>query len=203
MDGVIGTFLKHGSNGVLLAVCVAAVLAEVSGLVRVPGWFVLGGAALFYFSEYGTHRFLFHARPAPWAWLRYFQHRLHYDHHVEPQRLDLLFLPLWYLVPNAVIVSAVVFGVWRDWAAVFAVLAGASAALLHYEWVHYIAHIAYRPRSAMGRYMKKYHLWHHYKNEHLWFGVSNPAMDHVYRTYRDPDGVERSGSVRVLFDRGS
>jgi 4-hydroxysphinganine ceramide fatty acyl 2-hydroxylase len=54
---------------------------------------ILLGALLFYLSEYGMHRFAFHAPPLSWPPARKLQHRLHYDHHVEPNRLDLLFLP--------------------------------------------------------------------------------------------------------------
>jgi 4-hydroxysphinganine ceramide fatty acyl 2-hydroxylase len=70
--------------------------------------------------------------------------------------------------------------------------------LFHYEWVHYVAHIPYRPRTSFGRWMKKYHLWHHFKNEHYWFGVSNPVFDAVHRTYRNPEAVPRSTTARVL-----
>ena len=42
------------------------------------------------------------------AFVRRLQHRLHYDHHVEPDRLDLLFLPLWFLVPNLAVTAALV-----------------------------------------------------------------------------------------------
>jgi sterol desaturase/sphingolipid hydroxylase (fatty acid hydroxylase superfamily) len=65
--------------------------------------------------------------------------------------------------------------------------------------VHYVAHIPFVPRTRFGRYVKKYHLWHHYKNETLWFGVTNPSMDFVGRTYRAVAEVERSASTRVLF----
>ena len=33
--------------------------------------------------------------------------RLHYDHHSNPNELHLLFLPLWYSVPNIAIVAAI------------------------------------------------------------------------------------------------
>ncbi len=196
---MLRAFISHGSNAVLLLVCLAALAAAVGG-VLLPWPLVLGGAALFYASEYGTHRFLFHARPSRWGWLRRYQHRLHYDHHLEPSRLDLLFLPLWYVLPNAALLAVVFFAIFRSWLDVAAILTGASAALLHYEWVHYVAHIPFRPRTGVGRYMKKYHLWHHFKNERLWFGVSNPSMDFLYRTYRDPDNTARSGTTRVLFE---
>jgi 4-hydroxysphinganine ceramide fatty acyl 2-hydroxylase len=46
--------------------------------------------------------------------------------------------------------------------------------------------------------MKRYHLWHHFKNERFWFGVSNPVLDFVSGTYRQPEGVARSTTARVL-----
>jgi 4-hydroxysphinganine ceramide fatty acyl 2-hydroxylase len=99
---------------------------------------------------------------------------------------------LWFAVPNLVAVMLIAEALPGDWNLVILL------ALLHYEWVHYIAHIPYLPRMAFGRWMKKYHLWHHFKNEHLWFGVSNPSMDFLYRTYRSPDAVARSTTARVL-----
>jgi 4-hydroxysphinganine ceramide fatty acyl 2-hydroxylase len=195
---MIREFSRHGSNAVLifgaLAICLAVAFGEVQLL---PLW-ILGGALLFHLSEYGTHRFLFHAPPSKNGWILRAQHRLHYDHHVEPNRLDLLFLPVWYVVPNF---AVVVLGTWAllgDPQVVTSFLLGAILALLHYEWVHYIAHISYRPQTRFGRWMKKYHLWHHFKNEHFWFGVSNPVLDLVYRTYRSPEGVSRSTTARVL-----
>ena len=38
-------------------------------------------------------------------------------------------------------------------------------AILHYEWVHYVAHIPYRPRTRLGRWIKQYHLRHHFVSE--------------------------------------
>ena len=158
-------FWRHGSNAALmigaLAICAYAGLgnAPLSPLA------ILAGAVLFYLTEYTTHRFLFHAPPSSRGWLLKLQRRLHYDHHVEPGRLDLLFLPLWYVAPNLAIIGL----------AAWAVLGDGALALLHYEWVHYVAHIPYQPRTRFGRWMKRYHLWHHFKNEHFWFGVSNPT----------------------------
>ncbi len=71
--------------------------------------------------------------------------------------------------------------------------------LLWYEWVHYVAHIAYVPRTPFGRWIKKYHLWHHFKNERLWFGVTNPSMDFFGRTYARVDEVDRSGQHARAF----
>ncbi|HEY4439662.1 MAG TPA: sterol desaturase family protein, partial [Candidatus Elarobacter sp.] len=111
----------------------------------------------------------------------------------------LLFLPLWFAVPVTLVTAGIYFAVTRDLALTGALLLGSLLGLTYYEWVHYVAHIPFAPRTPLGRYVKKYHLWHHYKNETLWFGVTNPSMDFAGRTYRRVDDVERSASTRVLF----
>jgi hypothetical protein len=191
-------FWRHGSNAVL--VCVFLLVLALNAL-RVwpahPLLFLLG-AALFFASEYGYHRYAFHARPSRLPFILKLQQRLHYDHHVEPTRLDLLFLPLWFIIPNYVITGALAWLIWPSTPRVLALLAGTSAAILYYEWVHYIAHIPYRPRTAWGRWIKKYHLWHHFKNEHLWFGVTNPSFDLALKTYADVNAAAASGTTRHL-----
>ncbi len=196
---MVREFLKHGSNAALIASAAAICAAAAADRLQLSPLWVLAGAALFYSTEYVTHRFLFHAPPARFAAILRLQRRLHYDHHVEPSRLDLLFLPLWYTGPNFLIVALVAWALLPSPAAVLSLMLGAMLALLHYEWVHYIAHIPYKPRTAFGRWMKKYHLWHHFKNERFWYGVSNPAMDFVYGTYRAPDRVVRSTTARELY----
>ena len=195
---MVREFFKHGSNAVLMLSAAGIAAAAASGRFQLALLWVLAGACFFYFSEYGTHRFLFHASPSRFPFILRLQHRLHYDHHVEPGRLDLLFLPIWYVLPNFVIVALIAWTLLGDWNIVMSLVLGAMLALLHYEWVHYIAHIPYKPRTSIGRWMKKYHLWHHYKNEHFWFGVSNPAMDFIYRIYRSPDQAVRSTTARIL-----
>jgi sterol desaturase/sphingolipid hydroxylase (fatty acid hydroxylase superfamily) len=84
------------------------------------------------------------------------------------------------------------------WEAVPSVMLGVMLAILHYEWVHYVAHIPYSPRTRMGRWMKQYHLRHHFISEKEWFGVSNPSLDFVFGTFRDPKTVQRSTTTRKL-----
>jgi 4-hydroxysphinganine ceramide fatty acyl 2-hydroxylase len=195
---MVRDFLLHGSNTLLiLAAVLIAGFAAAGSYPLFPLW-IVAGVALFYLSEYGWHRFVFHAPPSRWAWLRYLQHRLHYDHHVDPSRLDLLFLPVWFVVPNLTITFLLAWAIIGGWQAALSLILGAVLGLIHYEWVHYIAHIPYKPHTSFGRWMKKYHLWHHFKNEHYWFGVSNPVLDVVHRTYKDPEAVPRSTTVRVL-----
>ena len=191
-------FLRHAGVAALVLGVAAETLAWLSGLVALQPLMIALGALLFYLSEYGMHRFAFHAPPVPWPWLRKLQHRLHYDHHVEPNRLDLLFLPIWFLVPNLALASALV-GLLFGTAAAFSALFGMMLAILHYEWVHYVAHIPYRPRTRLGRWIKQYHLRHHFVSEKHWFGVSNPSLDGLFGTFRGPDAGEKSATTRKLY----
>jgi sterol desaturase/sphingolipid hydroxylase (fatty acid hydroxylase superfamily) len=192
------TFLRHGSVAALIGGAALLVLVFSLGRAAVQPLMILLGALMFYLSEYGMHRFAFHAPPLSWAPLRRMQHRLHYDHHVEPNRLDLLFLPIWFLAPNLVVATglfALIFGSEASLSALF----GMMLAILHYEWVHYVAHIPYQPRTRLGRWIKQYHLRHHFISEKHWFGVSNPTLDRVFGTFRDPGEVEKSGTTRNLY----
>ena len=191
------TFLRHGSNALLAAGILAVALAWASGHAALSPLHVLLGALLFYLSEYGWHRFVFHAPPARWPWLRRLQHRMHYDHHSEPNRLDLLFLPAWFVVPNLAATGLLAFLVLGA-EPLPSLLAGIMLAILHYEWAHYVAHIPYTPRTTFGRWMKQYHLRHHFISEHHWFGVSNPALDLAAGTYAKTGAVKRSATVRRL-----
>ena len=191
-------FLRHGSIAALIVGVAVEALAFVAGWITPKPWLILLGALMFYLSEYGMHRFAFHAPPLSWPLGRKLQHRLHYDHHVEPNRLDLLFLPLWFLAPNLAAATglfALIFGAEASVSALF----GMMLAILHYEWVHYVAHIPYQPRSRIGRWIKQYHLRHHFVSEKHWFGVSNPSLDGVFGTFHGPDATKKSATVRKLY----
>ena len=190
-------FIRHGGVAALLAGVVVQMLLWLLGVVSLQPGLILLGALLFYLVEYGMHRFAFHAPPLPWPALRNLQHRLHYDHHVEPGRLDLLFLPIWFLLPNLVAAAGLFALVFGSQAAAPALL-GMMLAILHYEWVHYVAHIPYQPRTRLGRWIKQYHLRHHFVSEKHWFGVSNPTLDGVFGTFRGPAAGEKSATTRHL-----
>ena len=186
---MVGTFLRHGSN-IWLTLGLAALIAGFfAGVLPFSLLWLVVGALTFYVSEYGFHRFGF---------VRKLQHRLHYDHHAEPERLDLLFLPIWFLVPNLA-VTALIFALLFGWSVVGSAMFGVMLAIYHYEWVHYVAHIPYQPRTRIGRWLKHYHLRHHFISEKFWFGVSNPSMDFIGRTYKQARQLERSDTTRKLY----
>jgi 4-hydroxysphinganine ceramide fatty acyl 2-hydroxylase len=201
---MVGTFFRHGSNTVLIAIALAlGALFAAHVLAFAPPSLaaVAIGALVFFGSEYTTHRFMFHAPPQRSAFVLKLQHRLHYDHHVTPDELGLLFLPVWFVIPVASLTFGIFYAITREPSVSAAMLLGAVLGLFYYEWVHYVAHIPFVPKTPFGRWIKKYHLWHHFKNERMWFGVTSPSMDFVGRSYARVDEVERSGRTRVLFPK--
>ena len=82
-------------------------------------------------------------------------------------------------------------------------LSGITAFLalsLHYEWVHYLAHVHFVPAIRYYQQGVKQHRRHHFKNEHYWNGVSMTLGDRVLGTEPLPDTVETSPTARSLLD---
>ncbi|MGM7702467.1 sterol desaturase family protein [Pseudalkalibacillus sp. Hm43] len=162
--------------------------------------FVIGLVA-FVGSEYLTHRFLFHLKTPKNPYLLKLLKRLHYDHHSSPDNLHLLFLPIWYSLPNMLIWSAVCYLITSNIWITLAFALGLQVMLLLYEWKHYVAHRPIKPKTKLGRWMKKIHILHHYKNENYWYGVSNPIGDYLFGTMKEEKTVETSKTAKDLESR--
>jgi hypothetical protein len=67
-----------------------------------------------------------------------------------------------------------------------------------YEWVHFLIHTAYRPRSRLYYATWRNHRLHHFKNEHFWHGVTNNLSDRVLGTNPDQRSVAKSETARTL-----
>ena len=163
--------------------------------------FLFVGMLTFAISEYLTHRFLFHLKAPKNPYFLKFLKRIHYDHHIDPNNLKLLFLPLWYSLPNFMIISLVFYSFSESSKYTIAFGTGLLVMLLIYEWKHYVAHRPIKPKTNFGRWVKKVHILHHYKNENYWFGVSTPFADYLFGTFKDEKEVESSKTARDLERR--
>jgi hypothetical protein len=130
-----------------------------------------------------------------WAASEYALHR--YVHHQDPDEPHLLFVPLLADVSLFLLFGSVGAALGGVPAALGATL-GLGLALLHYETTHLAAHVAYVPRTRWGRFLKRFHRLHHYKNEHYWFGVTHPFVDMLVGTWPDHHTVEKSSTARTL-----
>jgi sterol desaturase/sphingolipid hydroxylase (fatty acid hydroxylase superfamily) len=143
----------------------------------------LAGMLGWTFAEYWLHRWVFHLSPSNNRVLRAVQFALHGYHHEFPDDPRRLVAPPILAVPIGGFLALVVIvcfaGNWPP------ILAGTFFGYLCYDWMHYYAHHG-RPRFAAGKFMRRFHLEHHYKSADIQFGLSSPLWDLVFSTYRRP-----------------
>lgn len=191
-------FLFFDISVLILCLVSSVVFLSVQGITW---WLLLHvsiGLIVFMFSEYFTHRFLFHLKAPKNPFFLNILKRLHYDHHTNPNDLHLLFLPIWYSIPNFAILSSIYYVGVGSFTSTIAFGTGLIAMLLAYEWKHYVAHRPLKPKTRLGKWLKKTHILHHYKNENYWFGVSNPFMDILFGTLESEKKVQTSETAKNL-----
>lgn len=122
--------------------------------------------------------------------------RKHREHHRNPRDLRIVMVPFEALIPALVLagVGAVLLPPERASIAI----ASGFGMLLWYEWVHYLIHSPYRPKSKWFRTLSRNHVLHHFKNEHYWFGVTVSLGDRALGTKPDEKSVDASPTVRTL-----
>jgi len=149
--------------------------------VALAGLFLLGilGWTLL---EYLLHRFLFHFEPAEHKeWQRDTSFLIHGIHHDYPYDRDRLVMP-----PTVTAILAAI--VWFPVQALFGphlhrpFFAGLVAGYVIYDLTHYYLHHAV-PRTAFGKWLRKYHLVHHFQTPDVRYGITSPLWDFVFRTY--------------------
>jgi hypothetical protein len=171
---------------------------------------VAGMVAVYPFGEWAIHVFVLHAKP-----LRMGRRKVdtmaaqaHRAHHQEPNDLNMVALYWWqaaflmlvavpFTIGLGAVIVTVIAGPVPLGALISAALAGYCMIFL-YEWVHFLIHTAYRPRSAAYKAIWKNHRLHHFKNEHFWHGVTNNLSDRVLGTNPDQREVRKSETARTL-----
>jgi len=166
--------------------------------------------AVYPFGEWAIHVYLLHLPPFTWRGRRVElpTSRSHREHHEAPARMGLILLgPVevaalgGLAVPLVLAAGALV--VW-PLAGTLTIEPFVTAALTGYvligiyEWMHFLIHTAYRPRSRAYRSVWQTHRLHHFKNEHYWHGITNTIADRALGTFPDHRDVERSPTARTL-----
>jgi dihydroceramide fatty acyl 2-hydroxylase len=140
---------------------------------------LLAGIATWTLAEYCLHRFLFHfrARSRLGQWLVFL---FHGNHHEDPMDKTRLVMPPAGAIPIMVIIYAL-FSLFipRPWIEPFC--AGFILGYLMYDYIHYSTH-HFRLRGRIGKYLKHYHLRHHYSGQAGRYGVSSPLWDLAFGT---------------------
>ena len=134
------------------------------------GLFVMGWC-LYLLEEHLIHRFVFHA-PAPKnQFLFDLLYRLHYGHHDQQRSRHLLFTPLWFALPIAVVTGGALLLVLPLNSTLIVVLGGSVTGYLVFEWLHLTSHFR-MDKGRLGRYITRRHAKHHNIDYHHWYTVS-------------------------------
>lgn len=151
--------------------------------VHIPAGFMLG-LLLWTLAEYILHRFVFHFDPKSER-LANFWFMFHGIHHVQPQLKTRLVMPPVVSIPLAVVfygLYALIFaGLFKAGQWVAPTFAGFILGYLAYDMIHYATH-HWAIRGGAMKYLKRYHMMHHFKTPQERFGVSSPLWDIVFRT---------------------
>jgi sterol desaturase/sphingolipid hydroxylase (fatty acid hydroxylase superfamily) len=131
--------------------------------------------------EYVLHRFVFHLDTIP-IFRGRFANASHSAHHENPTAMDDLFANLSMSLPIATVYWLLAWAVLGTWQAASYLLTGLVAGYFVYEWLHFKAHHG-KSRLRPLRYLRKYHLRHHYRNPDRRFGVTSPVFDLLFGTF--------------------
>lgn len=128
--------------------------------------------------------------------------REHHLHHGDPWNLSFVFIPTQAFVFAVPVLLVLAFTIAPPPLALSLLLAYLILAV-HYEWVHYLAHIRWCPqgKGIIGRYYRRRvreHRLHHFRHERRWWGVSMGLGDRLLRSAPDPVATPRSPHTATL-----
>jgi 4-hydroxysphinganine ceramide fatty acyl 2-hydroxylase len=138
----------------------------------------LTGVLLWTLTEYVIHRYAFHYDPKTenGKKIHFLVHGVHHDY---PRDATRLVMPLLVSIPLAIIFYLIfksLFGIYH-----LPLFAGFTLGYVAYDSIHYATHHM-QMNGRVGRFLKQYHLKHHYNDNHTAYGVSNPLWDYVFNT---------------------
>ncbi len=151
--------------------------------VGIPLGFLLG-VLLWTLTEYTMHRFVFHYEPQGERMQQIF-FLFHGVHHAQPQLKTRLVMPPVVSIPLALVfygLFTAIFG--RLLAAphlVAPLFAGFVLGYLAYDMIHYATH-HWPMRWGYLKFLKRYHMMHHFKKPDAYYGVSSPLWDMIFGT---------------------
>jgi len=132
--------------------------------------------------EYVLHRFVFHYS-ARSAFGRKLVYAVHLSHHENPRAANRFFSSVLLSLPIAMAYLLLAWLATGSLRAASYLFTGLTAGYSGYQWLHFQAHHR-RPRLRLFRYLRKYHLLHHYQTPEIRFGVTSPLFDVILGTFR-------------------
>jgi sterol desaturase/sphingolipid hydroxylase (fatty acid hydroxylase superfamily) len=199
---VVAYFQYYAIQAYLVLTAVCAYIAWANPTTLVRGFVAAAFAVLVYpFAWYVLHRWVLHGR---WMWrsplLSPAWKRIHYDHHQDPNHLEVLFGALYTTLPTIVIATAPVgYLIGGIGGAAIATAAGLLATCF-YEFCHCIEHLNIKPKAKWLAEMKMRHMAHHFHDEDGNFGITNFVPDRLFGTLYDR--ADRKAKSPTVFNLG-
>ena len=150
----------------------------------------LSGVFVWTLTEYLLHRFVFHYEPSS-TWGKQLHFLMHGVHHDYPQDHTRLVMPPPVSIPLAAafgLLFSALFG--AHWEAIFA---GFLVGYVIYDTTHYATH-HWKMQGGLGRFLREYHLRHHFRDDDLGYGVSSPLWDYVFGTVSTRTRTDRQAA---------
>ena len=152
---------------------------------------------LYPFAWYLIHRFVLHGT---WlyrsSWTAGLWKRIHFDHHQDPHRLEVLFGAPSNTIPTVAVITVPIGYAVGGLAGGVAAFGTGLLTTCVYEFCHCIQHLNYKPRNRLLQYLKQKHLLHHFHDETGNFGVVSFLPDRLFDTfYADARSRRRSPHV--------
>lgn len=152
---------------------------------------------------YVLHRYILHSR---WMFkvpvLASTWKRIHYDHHQDPNHLEVLFGALHTTLPTIVIATTPFGYAIGGFGGAMAALATGLLTTCFYEFCHCIQHLAYKPKNKLVAEWKKAHMAHHFHDEDGNYGITSFFWDKVFGTYYDRAKGDRPQKSPTVFNLG-
>ena len=184
---------------------VIIIVGLIGGLATMTNpWVFLGsivaGLFLFQLAWYLIHRFVLHG-----SWMYKSPHfaklwkRVHYDHHLYPNDLSVLFGGLHTTLPTILLVAGPVGWLIGGLPGALGAITGTLIMTCITEFLHAGQHLAFEPKWKYWQDIKRRHVAHHFHNENGNHGISEFFWDRVFGTFYDEaKDIERTQTARNL-----
>jgi sterol desaturase/sphingolipid hydroxylase (fatty acid hydroxylase superfamily) len=162
---------------------------------------IMVAAFVYPLAWYAIHRWILHSR---WMFkvplLASTWKRIHYDHHQDPNHLEVLFGALPSTLPTIALATAPLGYAIGGIGGAAAALATGLITTCFYEFCHCIQHLSYKPKNKWLAAMKSRHMAHHFHDETGNFGITSYYWDRLFGTFYERQ--ERSRKSPTVFNLG-
>lgn len=157
----------------------------------------VAASVIYPFAWFFIHKYILHGKwlfkspltAATWK-------RIHYDHHLDPNHLEVLFGSLATTLPTVAVATAV--AGWFIGGIGGAAIAFTTGLLTTcaYEFVHCIQHLGFKPKNRWLAELKRRHMEHHFHDEDGNYGIVSFIPDKLFGTiYERSERRQRSPHV--------